>query len=94
MWYLLQTITFCYVVYVYMAEIETHQPVGYVFLIAAVAAFLVTKIISITLDGVMRLTSLTAQTLVNPGSLILAGQKLRLRWRAKQSDKRSPVHRR
>lgn len=88
MWYILQTITFCYVVYVYMAEIQTHQPVGAVLVMAALVALGVTKLLALLLDLTGKLISVTIDTLVNPRLLLLPVQKLRLSWRRKQLQKR------
>jgi hypothetical protein len=59
MWYALQITVFCYTMYVYLAEIKTQEPTGFVVIFAILAAFFATEIVSALLSGAGKLISLT-----------------------------------
>lgn len=58
MWYIIQTIVFCTIVYYYISEIAPTASVGAIILLAYLAAFAVTELLSMALDAIYKLNRL------------------------------------
>lgn len=80
MWYVLQTIIWCTVVYYYVTEIAPEDAVGGIMLEASIITFLVTKLLSVCIDAARyRLTKIKQIEPAKPKSLgvISNGRALR-----------------
>lgn len=74
MWYALQITVFCLVIYPYLTEIKHGQPIGFVILLGALAAFLATLLVNAALNAVRKLiTALRSLRLTTTEVLPLSG---------------------